>query len=174
MQTLANALPRMDGKDRATPSDLPVPTSRPDWQPPSQAETAAAMAVDRLFDLLPPQDVGDAKAFLAFAIALFVRYPPQVQDQAVFEIPQRSDRPTPKLMRMVLDEINEPFEREAERRRAELSHRLSLPLPRAKRTPEEQARVDAHVAETRRALSIPQDGYRHGYKPAGLWQGGRR
>lgn len=116
--------------------------------------------MDRLFDLLPPQDIGEPEAFLAAASALFANYPAEIGEQAAFEIPQRSDRPTLKLMREVLDEFAErAMTAQNTRERAR-----QLPPPARKpRTPEEQARVDAAVEELRK---------RHGIPPGGLKRAG--
>lgn len=111
--------------------------------------------MERLFALLPPQDVIDAEEFLAASIMLFAQYPIEVMSKAVFEIPQRSDRPTLRLMRQVLDEILAPIERECERKRASEGRRLEAPHPR-KRSSEEQARIDAQVAAVRKQLGIPE------------------
>ncbi len=104
-----------------------------------------------MFDLLPPQDVGDPKAFLAAMIALFTEYPPDVGARAVFEIPKRSDRPTLKIARAVLDDIYEPIVRQIERERIERAPRL---LPRRPRTPEEQAKIDQQVADARKHFGL--------------------
>lgn len=104
--------------------------------------------------MLPPQDVGEPEAFLAAAAVLFAQYAPEIGDKAAFEIPQRSDRPTLKLMREVLDELNE---RAIERRNLEQSRRL-LPHQPAARTPEQQARAEHQIQEIRRAHGIPPQG----------------
>lgn len=104
-----------------------------------------------MFDLLPPQDVGDPKAFLAGMVALFADYPAEVFEQAVFTIPQRSDRPTLKIARAVLDELYEPVRRRVERDAIERQPKL---LPRPRRSPEEQARVDAQVAAWRARANV--------------------
>jgi len=109
--------------------------------------------VQRLFKSLPPQDVGDSKVFLAAAITLFEGYPPDVGEKAVFEIATKTDRPTLRIMKEVLDDLNSA---EIERQRREDGHRLALPhiAPRAKRTPEEKAKVDAQCAELRKAFGL--------------------
>lgn len=147
-----------------TPSSEPTTSSSP-------VNPEAAKAVDRLFSLLPPQDVLDPEAFLTATITLFAEYPVAVMARAAMIIPQRHDRPTQKQMRIVLEELYEPIEREQERKRAEAEHRRALPPPRAERTPEEQAAVDAKVAEVRRSLGIPAAGYSTGRRAAGIWSG---
>ena len=104
-----------------------------------------------MFALLPPQDVGDARAFLTASIALFAEYAPDTMEHACFEIVRRSDRPTLRLMAEILGNI-EAKTREHEERAA---RRRRLPEPNTPRTPEQQARVDAQVAEARKALGIP-------------------
>lgn len=111
------------------------------------------MTVHKLFRLLPPQDVLDAEAFLAAAVALFAGYPAEVGERAIALIAGKSDRPTLKIMRQALDEIFAPIERESARQAARASHEQHRALPRPKRTPEQQARVDAQVAEAKRLLA---------------------
>lgn len=51
-----------------------------------------AVLAKRLFDLYPPQDVGDARAVLAGVIELFESYPPEIVQKAVsvvFGIPSK-------------------------------------------------------------------------------------
>ena len=111
--------------------------------------------MEKLFNLLPPQDVLDPEAFLAAAIVLFAQYPVQVCTKAISVIARKSDRPTLRLMTAMLDKINERYEREAERQSAHASYIAGL-LPRPQRTPEQQARIDAQVSAARRALGIPE------------------
>lgn len=122
-------------------------------KPVSPQQERAAKAVDRLFDLLPPQDVGDPKAFLAAMIALFAEYPPEVFEQAVFVIAQRSDRPTLKLARTVLVELYEPVARRLTREAIESAPRQ---LPRPPRTEEEQAKIDEQVNAARRRFGLSE------------------
>lgn len=103
-----------------------------------------------MFDLLPPQDVGDPKAFLAAMIALFSEYPSEVGDRAVFEIPKHTDRPTLKVAKCVLDDIYEPI---AMRLRREQAEQQTKALPRPPRTAEEQAKIDEQVAAARRRFA---------------------
>lgn len=115
----------------------------------------SAQQVKRLFGLLPPQDVGDPEAFLTAAIALFAEYETEVMRDAVFKIAKRSDRPTLKLMREVLDEVDAPRARARERMDAT---RQLPPPPREPRTPEQQARVDEQVKALRSAFGLPPEG----------------
>jgi len=108
----------------------------------------AAEAVHRLFGMVPPQDVGDAEAFLTASITLFARYSNETRQEAVIEIATRSDRPTLKLMKQVLAELEERQIEREEREQRRL--RLPAPDPRKSRSPEEQARVDASIEEWRR------------------------
>jgi len=117
---------------------------------PNQLE--AAKQVNRLFSLLPPQDVGDPEAFLSAVIALFSEHAPHVMDKAVIEIAKRSDRPTIRTVAQVLDDIDDRA-----REREQIANRL--PPPRdPPRSPEQQARIDALVADTRRKFGIPPEG----------------
>lgn len=109
-----------------------------------------------MFRLLPPLDIVDGKAFLAAAATVFSEYAPEVMDKAVFAIARASDRPTLKTISQIIADINErALEREA------VATRKLPPPPRKPRAPEEQQRVDAMVAETRKALGIPLDGLRN-------------
>lgn len=120
-----------------------------------------------MFRKLPPQDVAGPEEFLTEAVMLFVEYPDEVQRRATSEIVRRTDRPTIKQMRVVLDELHGPILRKAERDRAIRDAKLALPPPSRKRTPEEQARVDAQVAAARKQLGIPEGGLRPNGFPAG-------
>jgi hypothetical protein len=111
--------------------------------------------VEIMLGLVSPPDVLDPRDYMAAAIALFAKYPEAVMRRAAFEVPQRSDRPTLRLMREVLDELYEPVAREIERRRAAESSIRGLPPPDAKRSPEQQARIDLQVARVRAELHIP-------------------
>lgn len=120
----------------------------------------AAKAVDRLFDLLPPQDVGDPKAFMASVAAIFSQYPDAVVEQAAVGprgIATRTDRPTLRLIKEVCEEFYGPILRDAER---EALRNQPKPLPRPPRTPEEQARIDKQVADFRKRFGVPPEGLR--------------
>lgn len=151
MQKLGDVMkvPHQRGNPAATPSEKPTPNSRPI----SPREEAAATAAGRLFDLLPPLDVGDPRAFIAATVAIFVEYPDDVTAKAIHVIAQRSDRPTLRIIRAVCEEIYAPIEREGERRAAHVSH-IAGALPRPRRTPEQQARIDAQITEARIALAM--------------------
>lgn len=110
--------------------------------------------MDRLFGLLPPQDVGDPEAFLAATIALFADCAPEIMERASFEIPKRTDRPTLNMMSKVLIELDERA-----REREQVTKRLP-PQNERPRTPEEQARVNEQVADCRRRFGIPPEGFR--------------
>jgi hypothetical protein len=112
----------------------------------SPEQTQAARSVSRLFALCRPQDVGDPKMFMAATVALFVEYPAEVGEQAVFAIPKRTDRPTLKAMREVLDDLYAPIARRIERERI-ASQPLMLAKP--KRTDEQQAEIDRQIAAWR-------------------------
>jgi hypothetical protein len=114
----------------------------------------AGKQVHRLFKMVSLPDVGDPEVFLSAATLLFADYAPQLGDRAVPMLATKSDRPTLKLMKEVLDELNhnalEQQQRKDDRLRA-----LPHLTPRAPRTKEEQERVDKQVAECRRAFGIP-------------------
>jgi hypothetical protein len=124
---------------------------------------------ERLFKLLPPLDVTDPKSFMAETISILSGYPDAVTERAAHEIPRRTDRPTLRLIKTVCDELLDPIERELERRRAHENH-IAGALPRPKRTPEQQARIDAQVASARQQLGIPEGVSRKGavWAAAGL------
>lgn len=138
------------GGNPETTSAAPAPSSKPVSLSP-QAKMAAS-AVDRLFDLLPPQDVGNPEAFLAATIALFSSYAPEVMNAGAFEIAKRSDRPTLRLMTEVLDDLDSRA-----RERESVAKRLPPPKD-PKRTPEEQARAQQLAASVRRSFGIPPEG----------------
>ena len=113
----------------------------------------AGQQVHRLFQLTSLPDVGDPEAFLSAATILFADHAPQVAEKAVPILATKSDRPTLKLMKEVLDQLtSEAIERQhrADGRMKALPHIA----PRAKRTPEEQAKVDAQCAELRKAFGL--------------------
>lgn len=115
--------------------------------------------VDRLLSLLPPLTVTDPKEFISGAVATFARYPDEVMKAAVFAIASTSDRPTLRIMKQCLDDVSAPIDREWERQEAHRDHVAGL-LTRPKRTPEQQARIDADVASFRmkfRAALVEND-----------------
>ena len=117
----------------------------------------------KLFDLLPPLDVGDPKAFIAGTITILAQYPGDVMLAAIDPangIPSRTDRPTLRLIKQVCEEYWEPLEREAERARAHEEHLKSAVPPRPPRIPEEQAAIDKKIAAARAQLGIPAEGLR--------------
>lgn len=129
------------------------------------------MAATRLFRLLPPLDVVDPEAFITATVVLFTQYPAAVLAEAVDAIACRTDRPTLKIIKAVCDEIYEPILRRIERERAEAQHFHALPPPREPRTPEQQARIDAQVADARRKLGAPIKKYTQG--PPISWGDGK-
>lgn len=109
-----------------------------------------------MFDLLPPQDVGDPKAYLAAIAAILAGYPEAVQEMAVIGVPTRSSRPSLELIKSVCDELYEPMLRDLER--AERTKSRFRALPRPPRSPAEQAAIDAQVAAVRKEFGIPDRG----------------
>jgi len=112
----------------------------------------AGRQVERLFKLVSLPDVGDPKAFISAATSLFAAHAPEVGDAAIPELATRSDRPTLRLMREVLEELTD---RAIERQRKD-DGRKALPPPERKRTPAEQARAEAQANELRRAFGLPE------------------
>jgi DNA-directed RNA polymerase subunit K/omega len=106
-----------------------------------------------LFELTSLPDVASPEAFLSTATVLFADYAPQISEKAVPILATKSDRPTLRLMKEVLDELANA---DIERQRRQDGHRKALPhlTPRAKRTPEEQAKVDAQCTELRKAFGL--------------------
>lgn len=113
---------------------------------------SAGRQVQQLFQLASLPDVGDAEAFIAAATALFAAHAPEIGDAAIPELATRSDRPTLKLMREVLEDLTD---RAIERQRKS-DGRKALPPPERKRTPAEQARAEAQANELRRAFGLPE------------------
>lgn len=118
-------------------------------------------------------DVHDPEAYLAGATAILAQYPPEVMAALADPVSgtrHMKDFPTLRDLRVACDVLFEPIEREIERRRAEEQHRLGLPAPR-RRTPEEQARIDAQVRAWRRSQGIPDEGLSR--RRTALVEGGR-
>lgn len=95
---------------------------------------------------------------MAGTVAIFATFPVEVMRAAVDPangIPGRTDRPTLKVIKAVCEEIYAPIERRMERERALEEHRRALPPPREERTPEQQACIDASVADLKRRLAAP-------------------
>lgn len=113
----------------------------------------AGRLVHWLFQLTKIPDVGDPEAFLSAATMIFADYAPEIGEQAVPILAKKSDYPSLRLMSEVLDELNAAA---LERQRRNDGHKLAMPhiAPRAKRTPEEQAKVDAQCAELRKAFGL--------------------
>lgn len=122
----------------------------------------ALTIVNKLRKRLPVMDVADPESWMASAVQLFASYPVSVMERAEFLIPLRTNYPTLKNMREVLDEAYEPVARAiaAERARSET---LALPPPRGPRSPEHQACVDAQVEDLRRRFGPPAP--RRGWYP---------
>ncbi|MGH6878783.1 MAG: hypothetical protein ACREHV_15585 [Rhizomicrobium sp.] len=143
-----------DGKRAATQSTLP--SMHCALSPMEKTSGAAAITVRKLFDWCRmPDDVGDPKTYLAGAVAIIAEYPPIVGEKLSDpRIGTRllGDFPTLSRLRKACDEIFAPLAREAEREMAHQSHIAGL-LPRPKRTPEQQARIDAQVTNAKRALA---------------------
>jgi hypothetical protein len=133
---------KLVGSNLATSGEKPMPNLKPL----SPRQTQAARNVDRLCDLCPPQDVGDPKVFMSAMIKLFLDYPSEVGEQAVFEIPKRAERSTLKVAREVLDELYAPVARRIERERIA---NQPLLLAKPKRTDEQQAEIDRQIAAWR-------------------------
>jgi hypothetical protein len=100
-------------------------------------------------------DVHNAEVYLAGAVAIIAEYPrevgerlsdPRVGTQVL------GDFPTLSRLRKACEELFAPIEREVERQAAHRSH-IAGALPRPKRTPEQQARIDAQVAAAREAIA---------------------
>jgi hypothetical protein len=120
------------------------------------------LAAKKLFDFLPPLDVGDPESFITAVVSILAKYPAAVMLAAVDPIdgiPSRTDRPTLHLIKTVCEEYYAPIEHALWRERAQQE---AVPLPpRRERTPAEQAVVDEKVAAMRRQLGIPADGLPH-------------
>lgn len=156
MKNLGEILaPLRDGKLPATISEQPAPTSSEPSRPLKGRAMNAAKAVDRLFDLLPPLDVGDPKAFMASVAAIFSLYPDAVVEAAVGGprgIATRTDRPTLKFIKEVCEEFYAPILRDAEREAIRNQPKL---LARPPRTADEQAKIDKQVCDFRKRFGIP-------------------
>lgn len=119
----------------------------------------AQQAVDVLTDFVPlPDDLDDHRRFIAALVAMFDRYPSEVMQLAadpVRGVPSRLKVLRIASVKEILDEINAPFAREQARQLASQRAQQSLPPPRRKRTSEEQARIDAQVADARAKFGPP-------------------
>jgi hypothetical protein len=103
-----------------------------------------------------PENMGDPKVYLAGAVAIVAQYRPEVSEMlADPRIGTRvlGDFPTLSRIQRACEELSAPIERECEREAAHLSHIAGL-LPRPKRTPEQQANIDAQVARAKTALAM--------------------
>lgn len=107
------------------------------------------MAVDRLLNFYPPLDVADPRVFIAGIGAVLAKYPPELITAAVSPdgIPVRL---TTLRSLAEIDEVCRDLYAPIARQRArEAIARQPRQLPRPRRTPEEQARVDEQVARWR-------------------------
>jgi hypothetical protein len=133
---------RIVGNDHTTNGEKPQLGEKPSSHPVSLSAEQAAI---RLFDLLPPLDVGDPDAFQEGVVAIFAEYPESVRRSATDAakgIPSRYDRPTLKQIRSVCDAHYAPLMREQRAR----SLGTSIDPPRRQLTQEEKARRDEQVA----------------------------
>ena len=152
---------RAVGSARGTAGETHRQTSAPRTEPTSPEIRTARLATERLFNLLPPLDVGDPREFIAATVAILARFPAEVMMRAIDPvegIPSRTDRPTLKLIKSVCEEFHGPIVREEARERAVLAASLERPAPRAPRTAEQQAAIDAQVAAWRRERGLPPNG----------------
>jgi hypothetical protein len=82
---------------------------------------AAATAVNDLLKLLPPLDVGDPRAFIAAAVAIFASYPASIYAQVldpVHGLPSETARPTLADIKRACKRAYEPRAMELARERA--------------------------------------------------------
>lgn len=152
---------RVVGSDPETAGETHRQTSAPRTEPTSPEIRTARLAAERLFNLLPPLDVGDPREFIAATVAILAEFPAEVMMRAidpVHGIPTRTDRPTLKLIKAVCEEFHGPIMREEERARARLAASMERPAPRPRRTAEQQAAINAQVAAWRRERGLPPDG----------------
>ena len=116
----------------------------------------AAGAVERLFDWCRmPDDLGDPKVYLAGATQILAEYPDEVIKAICTPASGTRllpDFPTLRQLRDACEAEFAPIERHLARERAHADAVRELPRP--KRTAEQQARIDAQVAEARRKLGI--------------------
>lgn len=173
-------LPR-PGNRPEMPSELPVPISKQLSPEQMRQREQAARAADRLFDLLPLQDVGDPHAFLREVISIFESYPVEIMWEAARRIPQENDRPSLKFIREFCDDRYGP---ELCRVRWQKQIAETIADRRPHRTAEQQARVDAQIAayqverkltdariledEALREARQTAERINHGYPPTGL------
>ena len=103
-------------------------------------------------------DIGNAKIFVAAAVAILAEYPTEVMNRLA---DPRSgtrvlqDYPSLSAIRKACDELLEPFIRDAERQAARKSHVAGL-LRRPPRTAEQQARIDAQIARAKGEIAAAQ------------------
>ena len=114
----------------------------------------AAKAAQSLFAIIPPAPMGDSKAYMTMVVKVFAEYPENVMIQAVEKIAVQTNNPTLKLIKDTCEEVYEPIRRNEESKQRERDREMALPPPRHKRTPEEQARIDAQVTAVRAQFSI--------------------
>jgi hypothetical protein len=152
MEKLGNMIPQI-GKTDATKDTQPSPNC--------ERRSVSIESMERtaeLFSWCLIPDVADKKVYLAAVAAIFDEYPQRVACRlADPRSGSRMLRDYPSILqiRQACDELNAPFERE--RRRYPL---LEREQPRAPRTPEEQARVDAQVVGWRKSAGVPESGTR--------------
>lgn len=109
--------------------------------------------MERLLNFYPPLDVNEPRAFIAGIVAVFSNYPVELHELAVAPtgIPARL-----KYLRslaeieQVCEELYAPIGRRIERERIARQPRL---LTR-RRTPEEQAKIDAQVEKVRKQFGL--------------------
>ena len=116
-------------------------------------------------------DAADPDIYVRAAVSVFIRYPESVV-LAVTE-PATGLPSTLKWLPSIAEIVEccerhyAPIVRAMERERIRQEAARSLPPPSGPRTPEQQAEIDAQVAETRRDLGIPSGGYPRGWRAVG-------
>jgi hypothetical protein len=104
-----------------------------------------------------PDDIGDPKLYLAGATQILAEYPDEVIKAICTPASGTRllpDFPTLRQLRVACEEAFAPIERQYEREQAQRDAMRGRLPPRLKRTPEQQAKVDAQVAEARIKLGI--------------------
>jgi hypothetical protein len=118
----------------------------------------AKKAAARLLSFYPPVEALDPEAFIAGLTAIMAQYPPLVLERAIDPVKGLPARVKAlrslAVIRQELDEIAAPFEREARREQARREAASCLPVALEKRSPAQQAQVDAQVANLRAVFGL--------------------
>lgn len=155
MKQLSHVVPASLGKSAATDSSKPSDNSEKASTPLSEHAIAAARWVSDLYGKCALPDVEDPVAFLRTVSEVVAKYPAEAWTAAEQIVIERHTRPWIADITAALEEAYEPIAWRLRRDRLDAESRRMIAERPRKRTPEEQARIDAQVEDYFRSTGRP-------------------